>query len=136
MAFALILFLAFADIGAVKSEPDLNKRSELALQNADQAIDEARHASASNNDKALFAALTEVDESVALCFQSLEGTHSTPRKSRYYKHAELKLTALLRRLTGLRDGVSYDLQPKVDAIIKKVSGVHDELLGEIMSKRK
>ncbi|HUA18681.1 MAG TPA: hypothetical protein VMB25_08050 [Bryobacteraceae bacterium] len=136
MTFALVVFLAFADLSAVKSEPDLNKRSEMALENAGDALDEARQASAANNDKALGAALTEVDESVELCYQSLEQTHSTPRKSRYYKRAELKLSALLRRLTTLRDDVSYEFQPKVDAVIQKVSGVHDQLLSEIMSKRK
>ncbi len=103
MTLALVIFLAFADLGAVKSEPDLNKRSELALQNANQALDEAHQASQANNDKALTAALAEVDDSVAVCYQSLEQTHSTPRKSRYYKRAELKLSALLRRLSALRD---------------------------------
>jgi hypothetical protein len=136
MTFALILFLAFADLGAVKSEPDLNKRSEMALDNANQALDEAKQASLSNNDKALGAALGEVDDSVAVCYESLEQTHSTPRKSRYYKRAELKMSALLRRLSALRDAVDYESQSKVDSVIKKVSAVHDELLGEIMSKRK
>ena len=136
MTFAFVIFLAFADLGAVKSEPDLNKRSELALQNANQALDEAHQASQANNDKALTAALAEVDDSVAVCYRSLEQTHSTPRKSRYYKRAELKLSALLRRLTTLRDEVDYESQSKVDAVIKKVSGTHDDLLGEIMSKRK
>ena len=35
MIFAFVLFFAFWDLGAVKSEPDLDKRSELALVNAD-----------------------------------------------------------------------------------------------------
>jgi hypothetical protein len=39
----MICLLAF-DIASVKSEPDLTKRSELALTNADRAMDEARTA--------------------------------------------------------------------------------------------
>ena len=136
MTIAFVLFLAFADLGSVKTEPDLNKRSELALENADHAIDDARKASDSGDDKALQAALAEVDQSVALCYDSLEQTHSTPRKSRFYKHAELKVSALLRRLSGLRDTVGFDARQSVESVIKKLSDVHDQLLSEIMSKKR
>ncbi len=136
MTLLLALLLAFADIAAVKSEPDLNRRSELALANADQAIDEARKASQAGDDKALEAALQEVDESVAVCVDALEQTHSAPRKSKYYKRAEMKMNALLRRLTGLQDRVGYESRDRVTAIIKKLSDAHDELLSEIMSKKK
>jgi len=136
VTFLLVLFLAFADLGSVKSQPDLNKRSELALENADHAIDEARKASQAGDDKAMQAALTEIDDSVALCYQSLEETHTTPRKSRFYKRAELKVSALLRRLSALRDEVGYETRPAVEGVIKKLSDVHDQLLSEIMSRKK
>jgi hypothetical protein len=136
VTFAIVLFLAFADLGSIKSEPDLNKRSELALENADHAIDEARKASDAGDDKLLQAALTEVDESVALCYNALEQTHSTPRRSKFYKRAELKVSALLRRLSGLRDAVGFEGRQPVESVIKKLSDVHDELLSEIMSKKK
>ena len=136
MTFALVLFLAFADIGAIKSEPDLNKRSELALENADRAIDEARKASEAGDDKSLQAALTEVDESVKLCYDALEQTHSTPRKSKFYKRAELKVSALLRRLSGLRDQVGFDTRQSVESVMMMLSEVHDMLLSEIMSRKK
>jgi len=133
---ALILILAFADIGSVKAEPDLNKRSELALENADSAIDTARKASEAGDERTIQAALGEVEESASLCYDSLEQTHATPRKSRYYKRAELKISALLRRLNSLRDQVGYETRPAVEAAIKKLSDVHDQLLQEIMSKHK
>jgi len=136
VTFLLAVFLAFADLGSVKSQPDLNERSELALENADHAIDEARKASQAGDDKAMQAALSEIDDSVALCYQSLEETHTTPRKSRFYKHAELKVSALLRRLSTLRDEVGYETRPAVEGVIKKLSDVHDQLLSEIMSRKK
>lgn len=136
MTAALILILAFADIGSVKAEPDLNKRSELALENADSAIDTARKASEAGDERTIQAALGEVEESASLCYDSLEQTHATPRKSRYYKRAELKISALLRRLNSLRDQVGYETRPAVEAAIKKLSDVHDQLLQEIMSKHK
>ena len=134
--FTLLIFLAFADIAAVKSEPDLNRRSELALMNADEKIDEARQAYQAGNETAQEAALQEVAESVTLCYDALEQTHSAPRKSKYYKRAELRVTVLMRRLNGFRDEVGFDFRPRVEAVLKKLSDVHDQLLSDIMSRKK
>jgi hypothetical protein len=132
----LLIFLAFADLAAVKSEPDLNRRSELALINADEKIDEARQAYQAGNEPAQDAAILEVAESVTVCYDALEKTHGAPRKSRYFKHAELKVSALMRRLSGFRDEVSFDFRPKVDDVLKRLSDIHDELLSDIMSRKK
>jgi hypothetical protein len=136
MTFALVIFLAFADLAAVKTEPDLNRRSELALTNAEEKLDAARQAYQAGNDSAEAADIQEVGDSVALCYEALEQTHGAPRKNRYYKKAELRVSALMRRLTGFRDEVSFDFRPKVDVVLKNVSDIHDELLSDIMSRKK
>lgn len=136
MTCLLALLLAFADITAVKSEPDLEKRSELALANADHAIDQAKQAYTSGDDQAEQAALTEVQESVAASYDALEQTHKAPRKSKYYKNAELKVRALIRRLTSFREDVSFEARKSVDAVIAKLSDVHDQLVNDVMSKKK
>jgi hypothetical protein len=136
MTFVLILIFAFADITAVKSEPDLEKRSELALANADHAIDEAKLAYNSGNDQAQHAALIEVQESVEASYEALEHSNKSPRRSKYYKNAELKVRALMRRLTSFREEVSFDTRQSVDAVIKKLSEVHDQLINDVMSKKK
>jgi hypothetical protein len=136
VSLALLIFLAFASLDTVKSEPDLNRRSELALMNADQKIDEARQAYQDGNEAAEKADIQEVAESVALCYQSLEKTRGEPRKSKYYKRAELKVSALMRRLSGFRDEVSFDFREGVDDALKRLSDVHDELLSDIMSRKK
>jgi hypothetical protein len=128
--------LAFADLAALKDEPNLNRRSELALVNADEKIDAARQAYQAGNESAQVAAIQEVADSVALSYASLEQTHGAPRKSRYYKRAELKVSALMRRLSGFRDEVSFDFRPSVEVALKKLSDIHDELLSDIMSKKK
>ncbi|MGB6940800.1 MAG: hypothetical protein WBE37_00220 [Bryobacteraceae bacterium] len=132
----LVVILAFADLAAVKLEPDLNRRSELALTHADEVIDEARQAYEAGNAAAEAADMKEVADAVALCYASLEQTHSAPRKSKYYKRAELKVSALMRRLNGFRDEVSYDFRPNVEVALKKLSDIHDELITDIMSKKK
>ncbi len=133
---ALLIFLAFASLDTVKSEPDLNRRSELALMNADQKIDEARQAYQEGNEAAEKADIQEVAESVTLCYQALEKVRGEPRKNKYYKRAELKVSALMRRLSGFRDEVSFDFRANVDDALKRLSDIHDELLSDIMSRKK
>ncbi len=139
---ALLVFFAFygvlasADLDAVKAEPDLNRRSELALINADEKIDQARQAYQAGDEATEETAIQEVAESVTICYDALEKTPGAPRKSRYYKHAELKVSAMMRRLSGFRDEVSFDFRPKVEDALKRLSDIHDELLSDIMSRKK
>jgi hypothetical protein len=132
----LVLWLAFSDIAAVRAEPDSDKRSELALVNADHQLDHARQTYQGGDQGAAEAALKEVSESVDVCYDALQESHTPPRKSKYYKRAELKLQALLRRLNGFREDSGFEMQPAVDAVVKKVSEVHDRLIADIMSKKK
>jgi hypothetical protein len=131
-----LLLLATADIAAIKSEPDLEHRSELALASADKEIDAARQAFSSGDEKEQQQALADLGELVDVSYDALQHTNKAPRKSKYYKNAELKLRAMLRRLSGLRDEVGFESRAAVDSVIKKVSDVHDELLAAIMSKKK
>jgi hypothetical protein len=136
VSFSFVIFLAFADIATVKTEADPNRRSELALLNADEKIDQARQAYQAGNEGAEEAAIQEVADSVALCYASLEQAHGEPRKSRYYKHAELKVSVMMRRLSGFRDEVGFELRPHVEAVLKRLSDIHDELISDIMSRKK
>ena len=131
-----LALLAFADIAAVKSEPDLERRSELALASADKEMDAARQAYNAGDEKAEQQALGEVRELVDVSYDALEHSNRAPRKSKYYKNAELKLNALLRRLNSFRDQVNVESRAAVEAVIKRVSDVHDEVLAAIMSKQK
>jgi hypothetical protein len=136
VALVFILMLVFGDIAAVKSEPDLEKRSELALADADQQIDDARKAYAAGDEKASTAALEEVALAVDVSYDALEHARTEAHKSKYYKRAELKVRAMLRRLTSFRDEVGFDARQPVEAAIKKLSDIHDELIADIMSRKK
>jgi len=136
MTLLLIFMLAFGDIAALKSEPDLEKRSELALGNADQQIDEARKAYSAGDQKAAGAALDELAADVDLSYDALQHARTAPRKSKYYKQAELKVRALTRRLASFRDEVGFDARAQVETVIKKLSDIHDQLIADIMSKKK
>ena len=136
MTFLLILILAAADLSGIKATPDLEKRSELALANADEEIDNARAAYKSGSVKKMQQALEDLRESVAVAADALENHPKQARKSKYYKRAELKTRAMLRRLTTLADEVSVDDRKPVDDVRQKVQEIHDHLLEDIMSNKK
>ena len=42
----------------------------------------------------------------------------------------------MRRLTSFREEVSFETRQSVDAVLKKLSDVHDQLINDVMSKKK
>ena len=135
MTFALMLLLGLADIAGLKTEPNLGKRSDLALEDANRAIDEARAAYQAGDAKKTDADLLEVREAVDVCLESLENSGQRPRTSKYYKNAEIKLRLLLRRLNNFRDEMSVDDRKPAEDDVSRLQEVHDRLLNEIMSKK-
>lgn len=135
MTLVFLLMLAI-DLSAVKAEPDLDKRSELALANADQAISAAREAFKAGDDTKLSADLTEAKELVQVSYEALAQSRRQARRSKYFKNAELKTRALIRRLAGLSDEVSLDERKFVDDARNSIQDIHDRLLQSIMSNKK
>ena len=136
MIVTVVLLVALADIGAVKSEADPNRRSELALANADEKFDDARTADRDGNEKVETAAIDEMLESAELCYASLEQAPGEPRKNRAYKRAELRVSTLIRRMRDFRDQASPEFRQRIEAALAKLSDIHDKLLSDIMSKKK
>ena len=133
---SLIAVLASAaDLAAVKAEPDPNRRSERALENAAQALDEARKAASASDDKALAAAFHEMDESADVCQDSLAHSGKNPRRSKYYKQAEQKLHNLIRQLAGFADTLPFDQRGEADATRQHLQQVHDAILEAALGKK-
>jgi hypothetical protein len=135
MVWAVLAMLVF-DLGLARQEPNLEKRSDLALKNAASALDAARDAYQAGDMAKVKAALEEVGESVSYSEESLEATGKNPRGSGSYKRAEIATRQLLRRIDGLRQLMSAVDREVLDAAQEKVSSVHDQLIQEIMGKRK
>lgn len=127
---------AAPDLGAVKSEPNLEKRSDRALDNANLALDAARDAYGRGEFEHSKAALEQVGASVDLAYESLQQTGKDPRRNGKFKQAELRIRELLRRLEGFGQSMSFTDRTVLDKIRDRVSMVHDDLLDGIMSKRK
>jgi hypothetical protein len=136
MQWLLISFLVF-DLAGVKTEPNLEKRSELALENANAALDQAREAYTGGDLAKLRMELDEVGDSVDLAYQSLEETGKDARRNpKFFKRAELKTHDLLRRLEGFREAASYEDRALFEKLRERVAQVDDDLLKGLMSKKK
>jgi hypothetical protein len=132
----LVLTLAF-DLTAIQTEPNLEKRSERALDYANMALDAARDDYNSGNYDKSQNELQEVCDSVDLAYQSLSDTGKDPRKDpKFFKRAELRTRELLRRLEGVGQGMSQVDRGTLEKVRARVAEVHDNLLNGIMSKKK
>jgi hypothetical protein len=141
MHLLLVLMLALnllaIDLAGVKSEPKLEKRSELALRYADSALDAARDAYKQGDVDASRAALGEVEAGVQLSYDSLMATGKDARRnSKPFKDAEKATRQILRRLDGLSDLMSAFDRAAVEPVHRTVSDIHDKLITGIMGKKK
>jgi hypothetical protein len=135
MHWLLLMALAF-DLGPAKSEPNLERRSDRALENAGLALTAAVTAYDRGELEQTQMALGELKDSVDLSYQSLVDSGKNPRDSGHVKNAEKATRQLLRRLESFREAVSAADRDLVEAIHTHVSEIHDNLLNDIMGTRK
>lgn len=129
--------VAWAELDQARAEPNLEKRSKLALENADAVLREAREAYRAGNGTDTTAKVKELEESVELAFNSLTETGKNPRKSpKYFKQAEMTTRELSRKLDDFQREMSYSDRPSLDAVKAKIQQVHDDLLTGLMEGRK
>jgi len=136
MGLLLTLLLAL-DLTGIKAEPHLEKRSHLALQFADSALDSARDLYKKGEVDACRTALGEVQAGVELSYDSLTATGKDPRRnSGPFKDAEKSTRQILRRLDSLSDLMSAFDRSAVEPVQRTVSDIHDKLIIGIMGKKK
>src|SRR5581483_1300448 len=138
--FLLLLILSTAGaallrahLAQVKAEPNLEKRSKLALDLAESTLKEARTAYNNGDNAKVTPLIGQVRDAVELAEQSLKETGKNPRKSpKYFKKAEIETRALLKRIEAFQDEMNVNDRPALDALRTKVQQVHDDLLMGIM----
>ena len=125
-----------ADLAHVKAEPNLEKRSKLALDHAESALKAARSAYGNGEAEKSQTLIGEVRASVELAETSLKDTGKNPRKSpKYFKQAEIATRSLLKRIEAFQDEMNVADRPTLDPLRAKVQQVHDDLLMGIMEGR-
>ena len=137
LTLMLSLNLMAVDLAGVKAEPKLEKRSQLALQFADSALNAARDAYKKGDLDACRASLGEVEAGVQLSYDSLMATGKDPRRnSGPFKNAEKATRQILRRLDSLSDLMSAFDRGSVEPVHRTVTDIHDKLITGIMGKKK
>ncbi len=136
MTAAVLMLVLAADLASVKMEPNLEHRSELALDYANQSVDSARSAAGSGDTAKMQSALADLSDAVDVMYQALSETGKNPRNNKYFKRAELRTRELIRRLNGLSQTVDLDDRDAVNKVRDHVAEIHDNLLKGIMSKNK
>lgn len=130
-----MLFLLVLDLASIRTEPNLEKRSDLALDYANSALDSAREALNAGAEDKMRSALAEVIDSVELSWNSLADTGKYARNNNGFKRAEVRTRALLRRIEGINDLAGLDEKPDVEKVRARVAEIHDDLIQKIMGKK-
>jgi len=140
MRWTLALALLATSMGAIgaglddaRGEPNLEKRSNLALANAAAALKEAREAYRNGDSPVTMAKLAEVQESVEFGYDSLVKTGKDPRKNpKWFKRAEIATRDLLRSLESFEHDMGYTDRPMLERVKEQVQQIHDNLLTGLM----
>jgi len=137
LSIALLAAQLYAlDLGTIKQEPNLERRSDLALQYASSALDTARDAYAAGDIDKTGAAIEEVGSSVDLAYDSLGQTGKDPRRSpKFFKRAEMSTRQLLRRLDGMIESMSVADRLLAEKVRGRVADIHENLLKGIMKRK-
>ena len=132
------IFLAAGLAGgqSIMQEPNLEKRSQLAMQQANTEFDAAKKAYSDSQLEPFKTHVAEVASMAELSYRSLLDTGKKARRSpKWFKRTEQAMRALLRKLDGLEKDVSIEDRAPVGAARKRVADVHEQLLHDIMTKK-
>jgi hypothetical protein len=120
-----------------RAEPNLEKRSGLAMDNAVAAMRQAREAYKAGDMMQVAAKAKEIQESVDLAYTSLMQTGKDPRRSpKWFKRAEIQTRDLLRSMEGLEHDMSFEERAVLENPKEKVQQAHDNLLTGLMEGKK
>ena len=125
------------DLASVQQEPNPERRNQLAMEFANFALDAARTAYQANDLDKTRASLDEAGEAVSLSYSSLKQTGKNARRDpKLFKRTELATRQMLRRIEGMAESMSFEDRALVDKLRERVTAIHENLLQDIMAKKK
>ena len=127
MSWLMVAILAF-DLAAVRQEPNLEHRSELALDNAGAALAAARDAYQAGDLEHASASL-KAAQSYAEKIQM-----SLLRDAKKLKNAEILIRHTAFRLKELMTGADLDDRPTLEATIQQLNHVQSEMMTQIFRR--
>lgn len=136
-AMLLALPLCAADLAAIRQEPNLERRSQFAIDHAGAVLDIVRTEYQAGSLEKSAAAINEAGDAVELAWQSLlDNGKEARRNPKYFKRAEMATRQLLRRIEGLAETMSFQDRPLAEKLRDRVNAIHDDLVNALMSKKK
>ena len=127
---AALASLAVNVVDQVKAEPNAAKRSEMAIEYAEQSLDQARSyykaGNAARGDSELHVISALADE----CFSSVQEAN----KPKYWKKTEMKIGTLTRRVRSLTEDLGYDQRDGAIQLADHLNQIRDKLLQGAMKK--
>jgi hypothetical protein len=141
MCLALFWFSAASlraiDLASIQQEPNLERRNQLAIECANSALDTARTAYQANDLDRTRASLNEAGEAVSLAYDSLKQTGKEARRDpKLFKRTELATRQMLRRIEGMAEAMNFEDRSLMDKLRERVTAIHEDLLQDIMAKKK
>lgn len=134
--FLLTAAVVMAAAGAGTLPPEVaeqhnpGKRSELAIELAAKALEQARGDYEAGKMEEADSQLDLVEELAKECLASARES----RKEKYWKRAELKTAMLARHIRSLIDELSYNQRERAQLLAKQIDSIHDKLLAGVMGK--
>ena len=128
---------AHADLKKALAEPNLEKRSALALDNAADAVSAARKAYDAGDLAQAKDAIAEIGASVEMADRSLKDSGRDARKHpAYFKRAEIATRGLLRKIESFEAAMNYVDRPLLGELKPGIQAIHDGLLEKLLRGKK
>jgi hypothetical protein len=125
-----------ANLQQVRSEPNLEKRSGLALQNAMSAYQSLKAAYLSGDIHLVAVIASELEDSVKLAHASLFERGKNGRKSqKWLKRTEFETRELLRRLSAFQQDMNVNDRPLLDKPRAVIEQVNDDVFLILLQTR-
>ena len=121
---------AQSSLSELKAQHDPGKRSEMALNFADSAFDNARDFYSKGEIDKGDAQLEDMTNALNECVVSAETAH----KARFFKKAEQNVALLQRRIKTLMDDLEFQKRGWAEYTNRKLEEIHDKLLAGVMAK--
>lgn len=121
---------AQSPLAELKTQHDPGKRSEMALNFADAAFENAREFYAKGEIEKGDAQLEDMTNALNECVVSAESAH----KAKFYKKAEQNVALLQRRIKTMMDDLEFQKRGWAEYTNRKLDEIHDKLLAGVMAK--
>jgi hypothetical protein len=122
---------------AVKSEPEPEKQSQMALELAQAGVDGVVEAYRQGLPEQARAMLARIVEAAELSVTALEATGKNARsRPKHFKRAEIATRKLARSLQSAQRRLIYDEREDLEPVIKRIEAINGEILSNIMQTRR